>query len=170
MFVEYIDNENYLNESCLYGIILQEYFDLSSNRTELSRVEYPKYGYYIKVERVKYTGDSKHFEMRTAYTIDGDKYIGDEKTAKYLCKKKYLTKLQPRLGGPGKICSIGFNEQEQKWYGWSHRAIFGFGVGDKIFEENYGDDKTVFSNHGSKTIRTLDDAKKSASNFAGYVS
>jgi len=28
--------------------------------------------------------------------------------------------------------SIGFSEQEQKWYGWSHRAIYGFGVGSVV--------------------------------------
>jgi hypothetical protein len=26
-------------------------------------------------------------------------------------------------------CRIGWSEKEQKWYGWSHRAIYGFGVG-----------------------------------------
>ncbi len=31
----------------------------------------------------------------------------------------------------GKPICIGFNPNEQKWYGWSHRAIFGFGVGDE---------------------------------------
>ena len=29
----------------------------------------------------------------------------------------------------GKPINIGFNPQEQKWYGWSHRALFGFGIG-----------------------------------------
>lgn len=28
--------------------------------------------------------------------------------------------------------SIGFSQSEQKWYGWSHRAIYGFGVGSKV--------------------------------------
>jgi hypothetical protein len=28
-------------------------------------------------------------------------------------------------------CSIGFNPKEQKWYGWSHRGIFGFGIGSR---------------------------------------
>lgn len=27
---------------------------------------------------------------------------------------------------------IGFCEDEQKWYGWSHRAIYGFGVGSEV--------------------------------------
>ena len=26
---------------------------------------------------------------------------------------------------------LGFNPIEQKWYGWSHRAIFGFGIGSE---------------------------------------
>ena len=29
----------------------------------------------------------------------------------------------------GKPINIGFNPLEQKWYGWSHRAVYGFGVG-----------------------------------------
>jgi len=28
--------------------------------------------------------------------------------------------------------SIGFSEKEQKWYGWSHRAIAGFGIGSTV--------------------------------------
>lgn len=32
----------------------------------------------------------------------------------------------------GKPVNIGFSAAEQKWYGWSHRAIYGFGVGSKV--------------------------------------
>jgi len=49
--------------------------------------------------------------------------------------------------------SIGFNEKEQKWYGWSHRAVASFGIGDKIFEEDFGDDNTPFVKHGSQPIK-----------------
>ena len=35
-------------------------------------------------------------------------------------------------------CSIGFNEEEQKWYGWSHRAIYGFGISSQIKKESSG--------------------------------
>ena len=27
---------------------------------------------------------------------------------------------------------VGFSHKEQKWYGWSHRAIYGFGVGSEV--------------------------------------
>jgi hypothetical protein len=65
--------------------------------------------------------------------------------------------------------SIGYSEKEKKWYGWSHCAIFGFGVGDKIFKENFGDDKTHFSKHGTETIKNMADAEKSARAFAKSV-
>lgn len=66
--------------------------------------------------------------------------------------------------------STGLDEEKGIWYGWSHRAIFGFKIGDKIFEEDFGDDKTLFSNHGSKTCKTLDDCKLAAERFSDYVS
>ena len=28
-------------------------------------------------------------------------------------------------------CGLGWSEKEQKYYGWSHRAIYGFGIGSK---------------------------------------
>jgi hypothetical protein len=36
------------------------------------------------------------------------------------------------------VASIGFSEKEQKWYGWSHRAVFGFGVGSEVKEGVFG--------------------------------
>jgi hypothetical protein len=68
--------------------------------------------------------------MRQCHTKEGY-YIGDEKIADFLTIKKGLTQLQP-LQESNNVCSIGFNEAEDKWYGWSHRAIFGFGVGSEV--------------------------------------
>ena len=66
--------------------------------------------------------------------------------------------------------STGLDEKKGIWYGWSHRAITGFKIGDKIFEANFGDDHTNFDQHGSKPIKTLDDAELSAQRFSKYVS
>lgn len=90
-------------------------------------------------------------------------------------QKDVFRKFKDRLGivSPGNTWpynSIGFSEKEKKWYGWSHRAAVGFGVGDRIFDENYGDDNTPFDKHGKMVIRDMEDAKKSAINFARYVS
>ena len=74
--------------------------------------------------------------------------------------------------------STGLDKDKGMWYGWSHRAVHGFKIGDKLFDEHYKpEDKTdaemermKFSDRGSKTIKTLNDAKQAAVNFSHYVS
>ncbi|MGI9493089.1 MAG: hypothetical protein ACR2QF_11885 [Geminicoccaceae bacterium] len=62
--------------------------------------------------------------------IDGG-YIGGPETALTLLRRG----IQPQKANhKGKTCSIGFCEREQKWYGWSHRAMYGFKVGDEVKE------------------------------------
>lgn len=41
---------------------------------------------------------------------------------------------EPHLTVP----TIGFSEKEQKWYGWSHRAIYGFGIGSTVKKGDIG--------------------------------
>jgi hypothetical protein len=39
--------------------------------------------------------------------------------------------IEPEIASPDdRVCSIGFCAQKQKWYGWSHRAMCGFAIGD----------------------------------------
>ena len=41
--------------------------------------------------------------------------------------------IKPELRTPNsKVPSIGFSATEQKWYGWSHRAIYGFAIGHTV--------------------------------------
>ena len=77
---------------------------------------------------------------------------------------------------------LGFSETKQKWYGWSHRAVAGFGIGDKLFDENWtpdgsepsfnnkSTDNLKFQDRGSIIIKTLEQAKEAAQNFSKYVS
>jgi hypothetical protein len=62
------------------------------------------------------------------------------------------------------VPSIGFSEKEQKWYGWSHRAIYGFGVGSKVKKGHAGYKGKEW------TAKTLTDAKRMATDFAEAVS
>lgn len=69
--------------------------------------------------------------MESAYTPTGD-YIGSPLDAHRLCKTRGI---RPQKTDPShEVCSIGFCEGKQKWYGWSHRAICGFGIGDEVKE------------------------------------
>ena len=135
-----------------------------NNRTVLSERNY-KAGYVVKNEKYE---DGTTF--KTAYTPDGH-YIGCPKTALFLCKKRGIKpeKIRPKSN----VCSIGFCESEKKWYGWSHRAITGFKIGDMLFEEKYQteeNENVKFTKIGKVKIKTLEEAKQAAKNFAKYVS
>lgn len=130
---------------------------------------YPGYIYRREIIDDSDFGGKGNMMMVNCYSSDTGHWIGDARMARFLCKEcglRQLQKAQPYHC----VCSIGFNEEDQKWYGWSHRALFGFGIGDMIFEEEYGDEDTDFSNHGSVPIRNLDEAKIAAINFAASVS
>jgi len=63
--------------------------------------------------------------------IDGS-YLtreGMEDKLKFLLKLGIVEQLQNRVNNADWTTDIGYNPKEQKWYGWSHRAIFGFGIG-----------------------------------------
>ena len=59
--------------------------------------------------------------------------------------------------GLGKGC-------DGKWYGWSHRAIHGFAIGDKIKKGN------IAYNGKEYTIETEEQAKEVAKRFSDEVS
>lgn len=66
--------------------------------------------------------------MTTAYTVNGDP-VGDIGLAKRLYERGILPE---KMNPTDSYCQIGFCEKEQKWYGWSHRTICGFKIGDRV--------------------------------------
>lgn len=68
----------------------------------------------------------------SVYAMDGG-YIGSlDKTTLYLLVEKGVV---PQKSEPShKVCSIGKSLKDGKWYGWSHRAIHGFSIGDEVRE------------------------------------
>jgi hypothetical protein len=96
-------------------------------------------------------------------------YIGEKSLAEILCDKHGIV---PEAREEGGVCNFGWSESKQKYFGWSHRALVGFAIGDKIFDENFegGTDKTPFTSHGSEEIKTKEDARKAAMAFAESVS
>lgn len=83
--------------------------------------------YYEYRREVYAYGDGQEHEIAFAYTPSGD-LIGTPKDARYLVIRLGLSNLQKISGDSGPI-QIAFSVPEQKWYGWSHRAIYGFGIG-----------------------------------------
>jgi len=59
--------------------------------------------------------------------------VGLENNLKYLLERGITEQIQSWDLESEKINSacIGFSPKEQKWYGWSHRSIYGFGIGSE---------------------------------------
>lgn len=136
-----------------------EVIDTIINHPEM---ELKKYYFNDSGNEVPY---SEH-HIYIVYTRKGG-YIGDISSANKLL---HLTRLKDSRGFNKKTISTGYDSKNNVYIGWSHRAVQAFGIGSKIFEENYGDDTTPFSLHGSKDIKTIKDMKLSAQRFAKYVS
>lgn len=128
-----------------------------------------------------------HVTVSTLMQADADGYcgpnaqsfIGELKDAMYYA----LRGIRPeKADETDNVCSIGFCEKEQKWYGWSHRAIYGFGIGSEVEEgdccassgwtdkylEEHPEEKMKILPVGFKA-RSLEDTKRMAIVFAESV-
>lgn len=128
--------------------------------------------YKIKIE------ESSGIKMIFVYNKD-DKYIGTLEDFKMYIEKFGLSQIQTFKNN--KTCSIGFNEEKQRWYGWSHRGICSFGIGDIVEEgsccasSGYVDE--YVKEHSDEDLslpvgfkaETLEDAKRMAIAFADAV-
>lgn len=116
--------------------------------------------------------------MTSAYNLKGY-YIGNPKDAKVFADKGIVPEVAKT---DDKVCSIGFCEKENKWYGWSHRAMYGFGIGDVVKEGDCAATSGYIEGYLEKhpeddvripvgfEVKTLEDAKRVAIAFADSVS
>ena len=118
-------------------------------------------------------GTKTGFWMKSAYTPSGQ-YIGSPKDALKLCVKRGIipeVRYPKRLAtNPFIACSFGWSPLKRKWYGWSHRAIYGFRIGSKcrMVDCHYAPKNR--GGRGEWTAKTLLDARQMAIDFAEGVS
>lgn len=149
---------------------------MTDNKRRLKDDSNPVYDVWIEIYTME---DDEERELEFTKTKDGH-YIGDVKWANLLCDNKGIV---PEKADPEhNVCSIGFCEKEQKWYGWSHRVIYGFGIGDVVEKgdsaatSGWTDDYLAEHPEEDKRVpvgfeaKTLDDAKRIAVAFAESVS
>ena len=76
-------------------------------------------------ELVKYKDEHTNFGMCWMHKKTGKYFTHDglEKDSKFLLKHKINKHI---------TSGLGFSTEYQKWYGWSHRALFGFGIGSEV--------------------------------------
>ncbi len=71
--------------------------------------------------------------MYSFYSKDGGR-IGNIKLITNLVQDRGI--IPQRISKKYKVCSIGKSLKDGKWYGWSHRAIYGFKIGDVVRKGN----------------------------------
>ena len=122
-------------------------------------------------------GGDKPIEMYSFYNKEG-KYIGNIDDFQRLVIEKGI---EPETYDNNGVCSIGKSTKDGKLYGWSHRAIYGFKIGDTVKEgdccalsgwtdeylKDHPDDKPLPIGFKAKTE---EDCKKMAIAFASSVS
>jgi hypothetical protein len=110
-----------------FGCVLREQEEESPSFTVMSMSEDGE-GIAAEIQDAIDAAPPTHV-MITGLNAQGH-YIGNEGRTRYLCEELGIA---PELAHPrAKVCSVGFCDKEQKWYGWSHRAISGFGIGSVI--------------------------------------
>lgn len=79
---------------------------------------------------------------------------------------RYKLQIEPeKRTKDAEVCTIGKSKKNGKWYGWSHRAYAGFGVGDRKFVSLGRETQAE-----APKIRNDAEAKASAAAFAQSVS
>ena len=158
------------NLICIYDTqkykIVSESFDFNSNRKTLNE----QYAYLNEARVMAKKFFEDNFDLKPAKGFSFKQYV-DKSTGAYVTTEPFDGKPTGTMKffakhGISKVYngSIGFSEKEQKWYGWSHRAIYGFGIGSKVKKGDCGYKGKTW------TAKTLDDAKQMAKDFADAVS
>lgn len=85
----------------------------------------------IKFEKWWADPKDKPTLMVSVYNQFGE-YVGSLEDAVTLLGKYFI--IPERSADDHNVCSIGKSLKDGKWYGWSHRAIHGFSIGDVVKE------------------------------------
>ncbi len=134
--------------------------------------------YKISVEDIRMHESEEPVIMASIYATDGG-YVGTTEDFARLFERGILPEIADKNN---KTCSIGKSFKDGKWYGWSHRAICGFEIGDKAEEGSCcvssGFSREYLKDHPEEDkslpigfeAKTEEDAKKMAIAFADSVS
>ena len=76
----------------------------------------------------------------------------------------WLLIIGEKISPENTVNSWGWSEADRKCYGWSHRAVYGFGVGDTVSADACGNESGK-----EYVIKTKEQAKKAAIDFAKDV-
>jgi len=118
-------------------------------------------GYVLRREAWDGAETGRDVEVTAAYSLDCGAYIGTSREAYRLWRLYGINRFERRTPNSN-VCSIGYASAKRKWYGWSHRRIFGWRVGSRMY-------LGIKGGSSGKKITTLAEAKEAAKHFAAGV-
>jgi hypothetical protein len=144
----------------MISIIVEEEYKIKLINKEKVRDFNPRTNRMKKFKRNRYMITDIPPEKRTFKNLPRD----SNKKVKVRFQDWLLIKGE-KLSPTSSVDSIGKSAADGKWYGWSHRAVYGFKVGDKVKKNTIGNVRKK-----EYTIKTDAQAKEAAIRFADDVS
>lgn len=139
-------------------------YSVEDKRIECTLVEDGKY-YYLHRETKEVVSADEIF-FKADYKSNHLAYIGTKEMYEKFTKEIGITKFDLSHYSHNTV-SIGFSEENQKWYGWSHRAVHGFEIGFIVTENATTINDRIDVGY---EVKTLNGAKHLAEIFAESVS
>ena len=168
-FTDFIRDLNLAKSISEYDLL-----KINFNSTHIDRYEF----YQDDLMESKYAIFTyNNIDKKLIKKVSMPKFIIDESMSIFEGKddsplQKFFNKhgiVPEKISPSSKVNQIGFSEKEQAWYGWSHRAIYGFKIGAKAGPGKVGYE-TLKQENGPLEAKTLDDCKKMAIAFAKEIS
>lgn len=128
--------------------------------------------YSIDRDYFKTENDEPIFSIYEVYATNehGRFYIGSIEDAYYYVRANLCEFQNSDLDVTTGVANVARVRFTNDYCGWSHRATSCFQQGDMLFISDYGDDNTLFTEHGTSVIKTPEHARQAAANFAKYIS
>lgn len=104
-------------------------------------------------------------ERLIGLVLDGAEMLHERESTEDNLARRFGITVREKAEPDHQVCSIGWSPSKKKWYGWSHRAIYGFGVGDP----DYSEDLESTPKKDRPKIKTIEHAKEAAKRFAASV-
>lgn len=115
-----------LGKLLIYKVVYPQNSPFSKEYYKPDVIAFLEQRYDVRWESTSMNGD---YWYAVYSKIDGG-YVGTPENAYryYQLGLQMIQKSHPE----NKVCSIGYNPKTGKWVGWSHRAMYGFKIGDTV--------------------------------------
>lgn len=164
---------------------IDDFEEARSNRKALLKLRRMGYDGIVYQNDVEDPGSDSYivFSPRQIKSVSGSKgtFSRRRRISESALRESHQQRMAERFGvtqfefpsPDSTIRHMGYSPSRRKWYGWSHRAVAGFGVGSTVRKGDVIADTSEFAGPTSLpvgfTAKTLADARRMAAAFAMAV-